>query len=724
MHLKHVKTLITHQSAEAKISALVWSHNNKRLAVATNDRLIVLFDEDGERREKFPTKPADGKSKKGYVVTALAFSLDSTKLAIAQSDSMVFVYKLGENWEDKKAICNKFAQKFPVTSIIWPSEQYIIIGLMDGKIRIANTKTNKSSSIFSSGSYIVSLAVDSTGRSFISGHADGKIARYSFDEDGNCVVQGKVVTHPVPPFALTWARNSIFASGCDRRTVIYSREGKVRQHFDYSKDTTDKESTVAISCPGGQVVAIGSYNKIRIYCFNGRTSLWEEGPTKVIPNLYTVTAMSWKADGSKLSIGNICGGVDQFDCCMKRKTLKNFEVTYVGPSQAIVVNKTTQNKIMLKSNFGYEIEDIKVMGADNYLVAKTSDTLILAHLPSKKLSEIYWKRHGIKYKIVFSSQHFCVIFGAGELVIVEYGLSEILGSVRTELTNPYLFSVRINERTKSGQTPCKKIAYMLDPKTINFMDLSTGVTTGHFAHDACVDWLELSENANHLLIRDRKHQLILVNAKNSSSSVTLLPFCSFAQWIPQSDAVVAQSKDNISIWYNIEAIDRVTTLPLQGGDIVGVDRNGGKTELIICKGMTTIRHPLDCALIEFGTAMEDNDLERAVTFLDSLALVEETESMWRKLSEKALQIGNLLVTERCFAALGLFSKAQYLRTTREIAEMEGDPNHYLVQTRLLILAGELKKAEAIYLEHNAVNEAIRMYTEMRRYDEALEVTPV
>ncbi|KAL5965213.1 hypothetical protein TSMEX_007033 [Taenia solium] len=719
MHLKHLKTLIPHQPMESKISALAWSPNSKRLAVSTSDRLIVLFDEDGERRERFLTKPADGKSKKGYVVTGLSFSPDSTKLAIAQSDNMVFVYKLGESWEDKKAICNKFPQRNPVTCIIWSSEQQIIMGLMDGKVRLANTKNNKSSTIFNSGSYVVSLAANSSGRGFISGHADGKIARYNFDDDGNCVLQAKVATHSVPPFALTWAGNSIFAAGFDRRVVVYGRDGRARQQFDYSKDPTEKESTVAVSGPGGHVVAIGSYNKIRVYNFSIRKNVWEEVPPKVIRNLYTITAMCWKADGSKLTIGTLCGGVDQFDCCMKRKILGNFEVIYVGPSQVIVLNKQTQDKTLLKSNYGYEIEDIKVMGGDNYLVAQTSDTLVLVHIPTKELSEVHWRKNGTKYKIIFSSRKFCVIFGAGELFVIEYGLSEVLGSVRTELTNPYLFSVRINDRSTNSAT-CKKIAFMLDPKTVNVMDLITGLTIGHYTHDVCLDWLELSEKANHLLLRDRKHQLILLNTETFSSSI-LLPFCAFVQWIPQSDAIVAQSKDNISIWYNVDAIDRVTTLPLQGGDIVGVDRIGGKTEILISKGMTTIRHPLDNSLIEFGTAMEDNDLERAVSFLDSLTMAEETESMWKKLSEKALRANNLLVAERCYAALGLPSKAQYLQVTRNIAEQEGDPNHYKVQTRLHILAGDLELAEAIFLEHNAVDEAINMYTEMRRYEKALEV---
>lgn len=36
--------------------------------------------------------------KQSYVVTAMAFSPDSTKIAIGQSDCVIFVYRIGEDW--------------------------------------------------------------------------------------------------------------------------------------------------------------------------------------------------------------------------------------------------------------------------------------------------------------------------------------------------------------------------------------------------------------------------------------------------------------------------------------------------------------------------------------------------------------------------------------------------------------------------------------------------
>lgn len=162
MNLRYVKTLIETADQPARITALCWAPNNTKLAVCAADRIVSLFDDNGVRQDKFPTKPTDPKvclllshscglhsqrflftslvliplQTKTYVVRTMAFSPDSTKLAIAQSDGTVFVYKLGLKWGDKKSICNKFPQNTTVTCMTWPNNRQNILafGLADGKV--------------------------------------------------------------------------------------------------------------------------------------------------------------------------------------------------------------------------------------------------------------------------------------------------------------------------------------------------------------------------------------------------------------------------------------------------------------------------------------------------------------------------------------------------------------------------------------------------------------
>ncbi|XP_032128861.1 intraflagellar transport protein 172 homolog [Sapajus apella] len=106
--LKHLRTLLSPQDGVAKVTCMAWSQNNAKFAVCTVDRVVLLYDEHGEWREKLSTEPADMKVK-SYMVKGMAFSPDSTKIAIGQTD-IICVYKIGEDWGDKKVICNKFIQ--------------------------------------------------------------------------------------------------------------------------------------------------------------------------------------------------------------------------------------------------------------------------------------------------------------------------------------------------------------------------------------------------------------------------------------------------------------------------------------------------------------------------------------------------------------------------------------------------------------------------------------
>lgn len=98
------------------------------------------------------------------------------------------------------------------------------------------------------------------GTGFLSGHADGNIIRFYAVDDANMDPQGRVTTHPTPPYALAWPLNHILAAGCDRKVILYDREGKALRVFDYSRED-EKEFTVACSSPSGQAVVLGSFDR-------------------------------------------------------------------------------------------------------------------------------------------------------------------------------------------------------------------------------------------------------------------------------------------------------------------------------------------------------------------------------------------------------------------------------------------------------------------------------
>lgn len=79
---------------------------------------------------------------------------------------------------------------------------------------------------------------------------------------------------------------------------------------------------------------------------------------------------------------------------------------------------------------------------------------------------------------------------------------------------------------------------------------------------------------------------------------------------------------------------------------MGLERQNGKTEVLIQSGVDAISYKLDEGLIEFGTAVYDGDYQRALNFLESLEITKETEAMWKTLAELALSSRNLVVAER------------------------------------------------------------------------------
>jgi len=110
------------------------------------------------------------------------------------------------------------------------------------------------------------------------------------------------------------------------------------------------------------------------------------------------------------------------------------------------------------------------------------------------------------------------------------------------------------------------------------------------------------------------------------------------------------------------------------GDVDSIERTEGKTEVLVDDGANAVSYNLDEALIEFGAALEYKGLDRAVEILEPLELTPETEANWKTVAKMALEQQNLVVAERCYAALGNISKADYLRKINKLVMQEGLDN--------------------------------------------------
>ncbi len=333
---------------------------------------------------------------------------------------MIFIYKLGTTWGDKKTICNKIPQNSPITAMCWPSQRMnnVVYGLADGKVRMVDLKTTKVSNLFTTESYVVSMCVSPDGNAFVTGHADGTIYRYNFPTDTEAASHTRLVQTQFAPYALGWGEH-ICAGGNVSQVYFYDLTGNKVQSFDYASDLQQaQEFFCAAVNPSGQTVVLGSFNRFLVYSYNSSKQIWEQAANIYVENLYTVTALRWKADGSRLVTGSLCGAVDLYDACIRRVTYGGkYEFTYTSPNSVIVKRLQTGAKTSVASRFHLEIKKVNIY-SDRYIVATTLETMILGDLKEGLMSEIPWSGSG-KEKFYFDNQFACMVFNAGELSVVE-----------------------------------------------------------------------------------------------------------------------------------------------------------------------------------------------------------------------------------------------------------------------------------------------------------------
>lgn len=144
----------------------------------------------------------------------------------------------------------------------------------------------------------------------------------------------------------------------------------------------------------------------------------------------------------------------------------------------------------------------------------------------------------------------------------------------------------------------------MDAKSIAIVNLALGNQICNWTSYERIEWLELSETGRKLIYKDKLHRLYLLDILRHES-VLLSSFAQYVSWIPGSDVIIAQSKDNLYIWYDL--VKPVIQNIGQNVEAIGVKRENGQTKVLFTNDLEI---NLDETLIEFDTALEDNDLKR------------------------------------------------------------------------------------------------------------------
>ena len=712
--LKYSENIQKPSDTIKKVSSMAYSPNLKKFAVANSNKKIYLYDKNMKVKDKISTRGAK-KNDNNYIIRSIAFSPDSTILAVAQSDNIIYGYRIGADFGEKKSICTKISTSSSITCMVWPEQKLheIFFGTAKGQIKIGFTRNHKSQTLYSTNEYVVSIANDKNGKYLVSGHLDGSVYLYNIETE----TVKKIITVPTVPYALSFGRN-IVVGGNDKKITFLGLNGNIIQKFDHSQNNDLRDFTSAYFNPVGETVVMLNYSQFIVYNYNSKRQEWEEKGIFKIDNYYSIPSACWKSDGTKFFTGNLCGSVDSYDVSMKRMRFKGkFELNYLSGSKIKVLSLEKGHESVISSKQDLEILKVEIK-KDRFIIAETRSTLILADLHTNKSSEFDWNGSGNE-KFEFSNKNLCWISNAGEVSVIQFGYNEIIGTFRTEYVSTKLISGVVKNDEK------RYISYLLDRQTISILNLNTRINETTIDHDAKIVSLAFNTNANKLLFRDSRKALFLYDLINNEKQ-TLLGFCGFFKWVPESDVIVAQSKENLNIWYSSDSPDKKTTINIKGTAIA--IKTGKTTSVTVIDNHIEKNIELDNLLIKFGFAIENKNLSECLMILEAKKNAKN-EGHWRNLLRISIEEENYFIIERCYAALGEVAKARFVRKLNKVIRkllkeglnMKQALSNYEVQTKLLMMKRQFLKAEMLFLEKEEVEKAIGLYQEIHKWEDSLRI---
>uniref|UniRef100_A0A915D9T4 IFT80/172/WDR35 TPR domain-containing protein n=1 Tax=Ditylenchus dipsaci TaxID=166011 RepID=A0A915D9T4_9BILA len=101
--------------------------------------------------------------------------------------------------------------------------------------------------------------------------------------------------------------------------------------------------------------------------------------------------------------------------------------------------------------------------------------------------------------------------------------------------------------------------------------------------------------------------------------------------------------------------------------------------------------------------------------------------MWKRLANLAMEHSQLMVAQRCYASLNDYARVRFLQETIEKAEIAAQQNggdgldNFEVRARLSMANKQYKQAERIYLENNALHDAIEMHQKLNNWEAAIDL---
>lgn len=291
---------------------------------------------------------------------------------------------------------------------------------------------------------------------------------------------------------------------------------------------------------------------------------------------------------------------------------------------------------MVSTNGG-PLGEVNVYRGGRFTVGRAASALLFADCESGRACEVPWNGSG-QEKFLFDVPGVVMVYNGSELTLVDIAKAKVMAAARAEHVTPYLVSLRLGtqgarkedgeveeEEGPAGADTIKlprhrRLSCLVDPHTVQVLDVDSGASVSVVNHDAMIDWLELNEPATHLLFRDNRHRLMMHDIAAGSTRLLASP-ASYAQWVPgAAAAAVAQRGPELLAWHHAPAdAEAPWVVQLAGAQVQDIlaTQAGGHVIVADAFGATTTI-PLCSPLLGYGRAMMAGEVLRALALLEGI----------------------------------------------------------------------------------------------------------
>ncbi|KAL8429878.1 hypothetical protein Efla_004692 [Eimeria flavescens] len=663
--------------APAAVTALACNPASSSVCVATADRLLRLM---GGGKDK--DKPT-------HRITGLAFNHDGSQVAAAQDDGVTHVYVVGR--DQPRRICCRLPLGSPATCLTWAREgsRLLFVGLLSGKVRVADVLANKLGALHEAHSQVTSLACTPDGCLIASGHNNGQLLLHSIRPETPPPALRTVARLGGPVVSLQLQEETI-ACSAEHKVLLLSLDGTKLKQLDGLE-----QPALLAAHPAAPWVAAASGQAVLLLCTRPRPPAaadadaadgqqqvaWQPAASLLHPRMQSLSAVCWTANGGAVCVATADGSVEELLAVESIITAEELDAC------------TTLEGVLLVRRMHADCwlplvrmqEPIKALAVQRPLLrADSRERLVFAEaekgivcflLPSKRSFSLPGGEKQKNIKWIDQRERLCLFHMAngdgtrgGHISLITGEEGEI---IKLQTTSPA--SADFISLLASQVRYFSVLLFLLLFPAGRITRIPTGEHVAHIQSERAVRWFGLTERF--LLVLDAEGHLRRLSVKaeeQQKEDCLLLTDCSKALLLSSESLLVAQQNHNVCIWYNIDSAELVDVLLTDGllhrvavkvktkneeeaeeeeeKEAEGEGGGGEGEVFVVLRGpyQAEKKHPLCSVRRSFERCLRSHRFKEASDLLSRLPEGRTTSDLWRRLSSCALsdcQFDSLLCSE-------------------------------------------------------------------------------